>query len=48
MARRFVDRHCLLLDDGTALEFGDDGALPLGARVLGLDGSVREMREVLS
>jgi len=48
MARRFVDRHCLLLDDGTALEFGDDGALPPGARVLGLDGSVREMREVLA
>jgi hypothetical protein len=43
MARRFTDQHCVLLDDGTALELTADGALPLGARILGLDGAIHEM-----
>ena len=29
MARRFTDQHCVLLDDGTALELTADGGLPL-------------------
>jgi hypothetical protein len=43
MARRFTEQHCVLLDDGTALELSADGALPLGARILGLDGAIHEM-----
>lgn len=43
MARRFTDQHCVLLDDGTALELTADGGLPLGARILGLDGAIHEM-----
>jgi hypothetical protein len=43
MARRFVEQHCVLLDDGTALELAADGALPPGARILGLDGAVHEL-----
>jgi hypothetical protein len=48
MARRFVDQHCLLLDDGTALELGPRGELPRGARILGLDGAIHEIRAVAS
>ncbi len=48
MARRFTDQHCVLLDDGTALELTADGGLPLGARILGIDGAVHEMREARS
>ena len=48
MARRFTDQHCLLLDDGTALEFGSSGELPSGARILGIDGAIHEMSEVLA
>ena len=48
MARRFVDQHCVLLDDGTALELTSRGALPPGARILGIDGSIHEMSEALS
>jgi hypothetical protein len=47
LARRFVDRHCVLLDDGTAIELTPDGALPPGARILGLDGAVHDTREAL-
>ena len=43
MARRFTDQHCVLLDDGTALELTADGGLPLGARILGIDGAIHEM-----
>ena len=43
MARRFTDQHCVLLDDGTALELTEDGGLPLGARILGIDGAVHEL-----
>jgi hypothetical protein len=44
MARRFTDQHCVLLDDGTALELMPDGGLPLGARILGIDGTIHEVR----
>jgi hypothetical protein len=44
MARRFTDQHCLLLDDGTAIEVREDGGLPSGARILGIDGAVHELR----
>jgi len=47
LARRFGDQHCVLLDDGTAIELTPDGALPPGARVLGLDGVVHDTREAL-
>ena len=43
MARRFTDQHCLLLDDGTAIEIRPDGGLPSGARILGIDGAVHEL-----
>lgn len=43
MARRFVDQHCVLLDDGTALELTPAGGLPKGARILGTDGAVHEL-----
>ena len=43
MARRFTDQHCVLLDDGTALELTPDGGLPKGARILGIDGAVHEL-----
>ena len=44
LARRFLERHCVLLDDGTALDLEPDGSLPAGARILGIDGSVHEVR----
>lgn len=44
MARRFGDRHCLLLDEGVVLEVSADGALPGGSRVLGIDGAIHELR----
>lgn len=44
LARRFTDQHCVLLDDGTALELTAEGGLPLGARILGLDGAVHELQ----
>jgi hypothetical protein len=47
-ARRFTDQHCVLLDDGTALEFGSSGELPSGARILGIDGAIHEMSEALT
>lgn len=43
MARRFTDQHCVLLDDGTALELTPEGGLPQGARILGIDGAVHEL-----
>ena len=43
-ARRFMERHCVLLDDGVILEIGAAGALPAGARVLGLDGAIHEVQ----
>ena len=48
MARRFVDQHCVLLDDGTALELRPNGELPAGARILGIDGAIHEMSEALA
>ena len=48
MARRFTDQHCLLLDDGTAIEIRPDGGLPSGARILGIDGAVHELRRAAS
>jgi hypothetical protein len=48
MARRFTDQHCLLLDDGTAIELREDGGLPSGARILGIDGAVHELRRAAS
>jgi hypothetical protein len=47
LARRFVEQHCLLLDDGTAIELAPDGSLPTGARILGIDGAVHDTREAL-
>lgn len=47
-ARRFTDQHCLLLDDGTAVELRPDGMLPPGARILGVDGAIHEMSEALA
>ncbi|MEO7070182.1 MAG: hypothetical protein ABI131_06785 [Nostocoides sp.] len=44
LARRFGDRHCLLLDEGAVLEVSQGGALPRGSRVLGLDGAIHELR----
>ncbi|MGO4341964.1 hypothetical protein [Pedococcus sp. 2YAF34] len=43
MARRFTDQHCVLLDDGTALELTPEGGLPRGARILGIDGAIHEL-----
>lgn len=43
MARRFMDTHCVLLDDGTSLELTPEGGLPRGARILGTDGVVHEL-----
>ena len=43
-ARRFMERHCVLLDDGVILEIDAAGALPAGARVLGLDGAIHEVQ----
>jgi hypothetical protein len=48
MARRFTDMHCVLLDDGTALELGPSGELPRGARILGIDGTIHEIRRAAS
>ncbi|QGN58316.1 Type 1 glutamine amidotransferase-like domain-containing protein [Nostocoides sp. HKS02] len=47
MARRFTDQHCVLLDDGTALELDDAGGLPSGARILGIDGAIHDLSETL-
>jgi hypothetical protein len=44
LARRFGEQHCVLLDDGTALELAPDGSLPAGARILGLDGAIHELQ----
>jgi hypothetical protein len=44
MARRFTEHHCVLLDDGTTLRLGEDGSLPAGARILGVDGALHEVR----
>jgi hypothetical protein len=44
LARRFGDRHCLLLDEGVVLDVTADGALPGGSRVLGVDGAIHELR----
>jgi len=33
-----------LLDDGTALDLEADGSLPAGARILGIDGAIHEVR----
>jgi hypothetical protein len=43
LARRFGERHCVLLDDGVVLELDGSGALPAGARILGIDGVVHEV-----
>ena len=43
-ARRFMERHCVLLDNGVILEIDAAGALPAGARVLGLDGAIHEVQ----
>jgi hypothetical protein len=48
MARRFTEQHCVLLDDGTALELTADGGLPSGARILGIDGAIHELSGALS
>ena len=37
---RFADASCVLLDDGTRVTLGPDGALPVGTRVLASDGTV--------
>ncbi len=44
LARRFGDRHCLLLDEGVILDVTADGGLPGGSRVLGVDGAIHELR----
>ncbi len=40
LAGRFGDATCVLLDDGTRVALGADGALPAGTRVLAADGTV--------
>jgi hypothetical protein len=40
LVRRFAPASCLLLDDGTTAEFGDDGRLPDDARVLTESGAI--------
>lgn len=44
LARRFADHRMLLLDDGARLPLAPDGPLPAGAKVLGTDGAVTEVR----
>jgi hypothetical protein len=45
LARRLSAYTCLLLDDGTSVRFEDDGStVPPGARVLGEEGTVTEVR----
>jgi hypothetical protein len=39
-ARRFAPARCVLLDNGTRIEFDSDGDVPPGSRVLGEDGHV--------
>ena len=36
---RFAPATCLLLDDGTSVEIGEDGTMPEGARVLTESGA---------
>jgi len=40
LARRFAPARCVVLDDGTALDFGPDSRLPDGARVVTDDGRI--------
>lgn len=39
-ARRFAPARCVLLDEGTRVDVGEDGTLPAGTRVLTADGHV--------
>lgn len=43
MARRFAPARCVVLDDGMRLDLDDDGALPVGARVIDDAGHVSEI-----
>ncbi len=45
LARRFEGSSCLLLDDGARVRVGADGALPTGARIIALDGSLHVVAE---
>jgi hypothetical protein len=40
LVRRFAPATCLLLDDGTTVEIGDDGQVPESARVLTESGGI--------
>lgn len=40
LSRRFAPARCVVLDDGTHLDLGDDGALPPQAKVVGTDGRI--------
>ena len=42
LARRFAPAHCVVLDDGMAVDFGRDGVLPASARVVSPDGRIVE------
>jgi hypothetical protein len=39
-ARRFAPARCVLLENGTRIDIGSDGAWPPGVRVLAPDGHV--------
>jgi len=47
LARRFDDARCLLLDDGARVDLGPNGELPAGARVIGDDGVVHSLAEMV-
>jgi len=40
LARRVAPARCVVLDDGTRIDLGPDGALPTGARVIGAGGQI--------
>jgi hypothetical protein len=43
LARRMAPAQCLVLDDGVTVDLGTAGTLPIGARVVGLDGYITEV-----
>jgi len=43
LAGRFAPARCLVLDDSTRVPLDEDGALPLDARVLDLEGHIARL-----